>query len=234
MQTLVTSVYEPSVSDEPYETGEETTVYTFAELDESAKETAREWMREMEMNHFDPEMEQFETAAKILGITFATNTRKLRNGKTWEELDIAYSGFSSQGDGASFTGSYQFAPGCSEAIRAEFGTDTKLATIADELSALWVRLILKYGTPARTFDAKITRHSSQYSHANTMDASIYDSEGDELDTETCDEFRDLMRDFANWIYKSLEEEYDYRLSDEAIDETIEANEYEFDEDGARV
>lgn len=43
MQTLVTSVYEPSVSDEPYETGEETTVYTFAELDESAKEKAREW-----------------------------------------------------------------------------------------------------------------------------------------------------------------------------------------------
>ena len=212
----------------------ETTVYTFAELSKSAKEKAREWMRNSEAEDFQPEMEQFETAAKILGITFATNTRKRSNGKTWEELDIAYSGFSSQGDGASFTGSYQFAPGCSEAIRKEFGTDTKLATIADELSALWVRLILKYGTPARTFEAKITRHSSQYSHANTMDASIYDSEGEELDTETWEEFRDLMCDFANWIYRSLEADYNYRLSDEAIDKTIEANEYEFDEDGERV
>lgn len=33
---------------------------------------------------------------------------------------------------------------------------------------------------------------------------------------------------------SLEAEYNYRTSDEAIDEDIVANEYEFDEDGAVI
>lgn len=37
----------------------------------------------------------------------------------------------------------------------------------------------------------------------------------------------LMQDFAQWIYDGLEAEYNYRLSDEAIEETIRANEYQF-------
>jgi predicted DNA-binding protein len=36
-----------------------------------------------------------------------------------------------------------------------------------------------------------------------------------------------MRDFADWIYKGLEAEYDYRLSDENIDERIGDGEYQF-------
>jgi hypothetical protein len=55
-------------------------------------------------------------------------------------------------------------------------------------------------------------------------------EGDWQEVET--RLIDLMRDFARWIYKSLEQEYDYRLSDEAIDESL--GQYEFDEDGEQV
>ena len=40
-----------------------------------------------------------------------------------------------------------------------------------------------------------------------------------------------MRDFAQWIYDGLEAEYEYRQSDEVIDEAMIANEYEFTEDG---
>lgn len=43
-----------------------------------------------------------------------------------------------------------------------------------------------------------------------------------------------MRDFADWIYERLSDEYDYQTSDSAVEETIRANEYEFDEDGERV
>ena len=45
---------------------------------------------------------------------------------------------------------------------------------------------------------------------------------------------DLMRDFARWIYKGLEEEYDYRLSDENIDERIGHGEYQFDAETGKV
>ena len=42
----------------------------------------------------------------------------------------------------------------------------------------------------------------------------------------------LMRDFANWIYKNLEAEYDYLTSDEFIDERL-ADDL-FDEDGCMI
>jgi hypothetical protein len=43
-----------------------------------------------------------------------------------------------------------------------------------------------------------------------------------------------MRDFADWIYDQLRKEYEYQMSDEQVDETLIANEYEFDEDGDRI
>ncbi len=45
---------------------------------------------------------------------------------------------------------------------------------------------------------------------------------------------ELLRDFAHWIYRQLEQEWDYQNTDEQVDESIQANEYEFDEDGVRV
>jgi hypothetical protein len=41
-----------------------------------------------------------------------------------------------------------------------------------------------------------------------------------------------MRDFADWIYKQLEAEHNYQMSDEQIDESIKCNEVEFSEDGS--
>ena len=46
--------------------------------------------------------------------------------------------------------------------------------------------------------------------------------------------KQLMRDFADWIYSSLEKEYDYLTSDEAIAESLRANEIEFTEDGQTI
>ena len=42
---------------------------------------------------------------------------------------------------------------------------------------------------------------------------------------------DLMNDFNDWMYYRLRDEYEYLTSDEAVAESIIANEYEFDEDG---
>lgn len=46
-----------------------------------------------------------------------------------------------------------------------------------------------------------------------------------------DSINQIVSDFASWIYRALEKEYDYQMSDECVDETIRANEYEFYEDG---
>lgn len=49
-----------------------------------------------------------------------------------------------------------------------------------------------------------------------------------------DDLRECLADFSRWIYRNLEKEYDYQNSDEAVEEAIIANEYEFTEDGERA
>lgn len=209
----------------------EHTVYTFEELSESAKEKARDWWREAYTFSDDGDYEQFETAAKHLGIEFDTQPVKLMSGKTRYDSNIMWSGFSSQGDGASFTGDFTFKPNCLHDIREEFPQHEALHSIADKLTTLYCRLRLADGTK---LSGKIRQHNSHYVHACTMDGTAYNEEGEELDMEVSKEFEELMRDFANWIYKSLKEEYEYQTSDESIDEAIIGNEYEFDEEGERA
>jgi hypothetical protein len=71
-----------------------------------------------------------------------------------------------------------------------------------------------------------------------MSVSVTDEQaefGDEdIDYEVEDKILDLMRDFADWIYKGLEAEYDYRLSDENIDERIGDGVYKFDAETGKV
>ena len=44
----------------------------------------------------------------------------------------------------------------------------------------------------------------------------------------------MLKDFAKWIYTRLDTEWDYAMSDEQIDDSIRANEYEFTEGGKIV
>jgi len=211
----------------------EVTLYEFDELSDKAKEKARDWWRESEIMEFggdDTLYEPAETAAKLLGIDFAQREVKLMSGKSRYDSDIRWSGFSSQGDGLSFVGSYAYREGGVEAVKAEFGTDEELWRIAAGLVALQE----KYG---HKLEARITQ-SGHYLHKYTMslESSLdLDSEAGEVEVPEDDDkaLLDLMRDFADWIYKGLRAEYDYRLSDENVDESIRANEYTFRENGKR-
>jgi hypothetical protein len=183
-------------------------------------------MRECENKDFDTEFifEEARTVAGILGIEFNVT----REGTA----DIRYSGFSSQGDGASFVGSYSHAPNSPAKIREEFGTDTALHAIADGLDAIQNGFRLLTG---HRINARITQDGRGV-HKMSMSVTVEDAEtGDELeDVEPEDKILELMRDFAEWIYKSLEQEYDYRLSDENIEERIGDGEYQFDAETGKV
>ena len=45
---------------------------------------------------------------------------------------------------------------------------------------------------------------------------------------------ELLRNFMNWIYKRLENDYEWLNSNEQVDESIISNEYEFDIKGNRI
>ena len=208
-------------------------VYTFDQLSKEAKERARDSWREQESQDFEPEYESYETAAKLLGIDL-TERRTRRSSKNemvaYTANTIHYSGFWGLGDGASFTGGFTFVPGCCDSIREMFPQCTTLHDIADNLTSMHNTLRLLKG---KKLTGKITQghHGGSYVHSHTMDATAYDDEGEELAIEVSDRFRDLMRDFADWIYKGLEEDYNYRTSDEAANESLSNGEYEFDEEG---
>src|SRR5690606_34440052 len=79
------------------------------------------------------------------------------------------------------------------------------------------------------------RHRGRYSHEYCMDISV-DRDSSVYQAPTAgaeEEVTEALRDLARWLYRQLEREYEYRTSDEAVDEAIAANEYSFTETGRR-
>ncbi len=116
----------------------ETTVYYLYELAEGAKDKARAWYRQGGFNYdwYAFIFEDFERICEILGITFKTRPVKLYGGGKRQAPLIWFTGFWSQGDGASFEGTYSYAKGAAVKIRAYAPQDDTLHAIADELQAI--------------------------------------------------------------------------------------------------
>lgn len=205
----------------------ETTVFKFAELSDEAKEKAREWFREGALDHdwWDCVYDDAATCAKLMGIDLDQKPVKLMGGGTRYDPAIWFSGFSSQGDGACFEARYSYVKGAAKAIRGHAGQDSELHRIADALQA--VQRANFYQLVARA------DHRGHYYHSGCMRVDVSRADDREVSRETEETVTQLLRDFADWIYRQLEAEHDYRLSDENVDETILVNEYEFTESGKR-
>ena len=124
---------------------------------------------------------------------------------------------------------------CFDLYRREFYIDSKGIHIADQ--ARFFRAISGhpgYTVPASegTLEAYFeTVHFGGGSARTHLYVSDYrDETTKELPFDTDEFFQDLCRD----LLSQLSKEYDYLTSREAIEETIEANEYEFYEDGSRT
>ena len=143
------------------------TLFQFDELTDSAKRKARDWYREASAgDDFGAECvyEDAAQCAEIMGIDLRTRQAKLMNGGTRMDPCIYYSGFWSQGDGACFEGSYEYAKGAAKAIRAHAPVDKELHRIADELQEL---------QRANFYRLTATmRHRGRYYHSGCMDVDV--------------------------------------------------------------
>jgi len=205
----------------------EKTVYEFNELSEDAQDRAIQKQAEYEAECFDPEFvcEYADRVAKILGIDIRCEPVKLMGGGTRMVPVIYWSGFWYQGDGARYEGNYSYAKGSRREIREYAPVDTELHRIADTLYELQRRHFY-------CLTASIGSHG-RCSHSGDMDISV-DAEAPymgDISESDCNTLRQCLRDFADWIYRQLEAEYEYRTSREACIESIEANGYEFDAEG---
>lgn len=151
--------------------------------------------------------------------------------------DIYFSGFWSQGDGASFTGRYACKPDAVQAITRECGgSDKELIRIASELSVLQTTLKLQHGF---TFECTIARDRySNYSHSGTINVDVWGTKEnvdedivDDAAAEYVEPTLSLMRAFADWIYRQLEAEHEYLTSEKAVTESIESSGLRFTADG---
>lgn len=124
------------------------------------------------------------------------------------EVDrVCWRGFRSQGDGACWAGSVTYSAGCAAAVARECPQDAEIQRIA------------------RAWQDLQRRNSYQVHGKVSANDRYMRTSVDE------DSINQIVSDFADWIYRALEKEYDYQMSDECVDETIRANEYEFCEDG---
>ena len=203
-------------------------VYDFTELSDAARDKARAWFREtIDYGWWDSVYDDFGEICAILGVTLATTTVGLMGGGTRQKPCIGFSGFWSQGDGACFEGRYACAPRASRRIREYAPQDTELHRIADALQRL-----------QRDSFYQLTaalRHRGPGCHAWCMEINVErDSPGGHPIASRGEEgLIEALRDLAHWLYRRLEREYEFLISDETVDEGMAANGYTFTAEGRR-
>jgi len=173
--------------------------------------------RDINVSHdwWDFTFQDFDRVCDILGIDL-------------DRYEPQFSGFHSQGDGASWVGvwgSYdkqheaiEHAP---QEIRKHYTGDDRLHHIADTICML-NRMYFR-------MQVTLTR-VGRYVHDGTMyaDVSPYDISEDDAEEQfdpdvwhhLNDTVQDLARDLAGWLYERLEEEFEYLTSDDAVRESI--------------
>lgn len=185
------------------------TLYTFDELSDDAKEHALDKLRDLNVSHewWEFTYDDAVRCAALIGI----------------EIDrIYFTGFSSQGDGACFEGSYSYAKGGLAAIKEHAPQDAELHRIAQALQDIQRAAFYRL-----TASVKQRGH---YYHSLCTEIDVVNGSGE----TTCaqyDAIKDTLRAYMEWVYARLESEYEYLTSDEQVKECIEANEYEFTENG---
>ena len=209
----------------------ETTVYTINELPDAAKAQAREWYIENVLNNdglwHEPVYSDFENICGILGITLRRwpTAREGQQKAAARRPCIWFTGFCHQGDGACFEGTWEYAAGSCRGIREHAPLDERLHAIADGLAA---------AQKPNFYDlcATITQRGHYFhEHAMEMDVGRNSDSAREPTEGSSEAVIKAMHDLARWLYRTLEQEYQYETSDEGVDEVLQANEWEFTAEG---
>lgn len=173
-------------------------LYSFSELSKESQERALDKYRninDISVDHYSGDYirEKEEELAKA-GFKNAT---------------ILYSGFYSQGDGASFT--------------ADLDMDYFANLFKD-----------KYKLDYSVITGSVRRFSSRYFHENTCYITL-ECDDDNVDTKTLEaleaDIEAIRLGICKNIYRALEESYEDLTSNEAIIATLIENDYTFEADG---
>jgi hypothetical protein len=189
-------------------------IFQFNELSEESKNVAREWYRNGNFDYpwHEGTVDDFKA-----------------NQKEFNVEQVYFSGFYSQGDGAMFEYS-------------DISSQYKEQLIDGLKLPEWKKRVLK----KYTYISCSGKHSGHYYHERSCSHS-FNIEADNgaqyypnierlIDLVAADIEDAIEQNYisiARELYRNLEKEWDELNSDESVDESITANEYEFTENGKR-
>lgn len=217
---------------------EEKESYSFEELSPDAQENALENSRDINVDYDgweDGVTEGFKEDMREIGI---------------DDIEISFSGFYSQGDGASFTSEdidtrklfNAVGIKSNDALNMEVDDERSRGENKDFYDLLDtmedVGQLERNRIKPEEIRVTIERTDSRHVHFNTVRANVEiwdEPDGweepygftEELEDKVTEYVRGLCKD----LYRDLEKEYDHLTSDESVKETLIDNDYEFDEDG---
>ena len=182
-----------------------TKVYTWNELGPEAQEKAiTEWRDGFEYDYYTD-------------LDYHTEWLAARG---FIEAEISYSGFYSQGDGASFTADVD--------LEVIFNYMVYQSTSWDDVKHLYHFLELKR-RDLIDFTVWAERNSHHYSHENTCGTSHeldpYHDGMEYLAAGITEQIDDLRHEFSQDVYHALQADYEYQQSDECITDMLMDNEF---------
>ena len=212
--------------------------YSFDELSPEAQENALDNNRDINVDYDgweDGVTETFKEEMSEIGI---------------DDITISYSGFYSQGDGASFTSEDIDTRKLFNAIGIQSNESLDMKTdderkkgenkdfydLLDRMED--VGQLVRNRIKPEEIRVTIERTDNRHVHYNTVRANVEiwdEPDGweepygftDKLEDTVTEHIRGLCKD----LYRRLEKEYDLLTSDDSVKETLIDNDYKFDEEG---
>lgn len=187
-----------------------TTICTFSELSEEQQKEYYEANRE----RFEPDYWWYETTID--------NEKEILKALGFYDVEIHFSGFWSQGDGAQFLGNWSYDKGLIKRIRDEYPECKAVQDLAEVLAE-----VAKECFYQNTFSINSFGHNYSHEMATSFDFPYF-YVGDNLRDMTEDQLirvKEACRDYMRDIYKTLEKEYNYLSSWESVKDCPEAFDY---------
>lgn len=208
-----------------------TKIYKFSELSEKSQQKATELLHDINADYswWDFVYEDFEQFCSLIGI----------------EVDLKKTNFTlsySQGDGCAFTASIDL-PKLIQAIEGKIWLESypkesiqfyDVTPNIKRVCALiqsgkidgnaWIRQANRETYSKLENEYGLTESGACINPVNVLKAL----------TELIELLEDVTETLNKWLFKNLQNDLEYRVSKEAIIETIESNEYEFFEDGKLI
>lgn len=192
-------------------------VYDFDELSQTAQKKVVSDFRDINVDYIDWDEFVLDDATQFL------------ESLGWNNIKIHYTGFWSQGDGASWEGTLH-STDVPEFIKKMHWTK-EFKPLIYAINKGQVESYHKIETSGyHSHEYTMNCYNSEFDNRDLPDGKRLENLGN-LHDKLVDKILDWARDYARTIYKNLEDDYNDQTSDEAVKETIQCNDYWFTAEG---